>query len=99
MPPGRFCSIRCRPTCWVMKKLPVRLVAITSSHCAGVTSTARLRRFAPGIVDQEIKLAERRYGVGHRALDARLRAQVEREWHDPRTRRFELPHNRLEVFS
>ena len=82
-----------------MKKLPVRLVAIISSHCAGVTSTARLRRFAPALLTRRSSPPNADMASAIAAVDARLRAQVEGEWHDPHTRRFELPHNRVEVFS
>ncbi len=79
--------------------MPVRLTAIISSHCARRHIDRELAQIGAGIVDQEIEPAERRDDVGHRALDARLRAQVEDERQHPHARRLELPPRYRSRFS
>src|SRR6476620_11650146 len=48
--PGRPAAINRRPSCWLRKKAPRRLLAMTASQSAQVTSTASLRRLLPALL-------------------------------------------------
>ena len=58
-----------------------------------------LAQVAAGIVDEQIEMAECRNDVGHGALDAGLRAEIEHEGHDPHTGGFEPRRGGVEVFG
>src|SRR4029077_2128863 len=97
--PGRPAAINRRPNCWLRKNVPRRLLAMTASQSAQVTSTASLRRLLPALLNEQVDPSECRGDIRHCALDAGLRTEIEHQDDRLHAERFELCDGAIEVFG